>query len=137
MSLCRYVFFVMIRRPPRYTRLTHSCPTRRSSYLARRQSGDWLCSRASKARQFFAGEYAAGRQIELHGVQRRFFGEDLVMQVRPGRETRGAHIADDLSLLHSVAGLQLLGIAAQMGIDRKSKRLNSSPYCATRMPSYA
>src|SRR3546814_2010298 len=38
------------------------------------------------------------------------------MQVRPGRETRGAHIADDLSLLHSVAGLQLLGIAAQMGI---------------------
>src|SRR3546814_5641206 len=43
---------------------------------ARRQSGDLLCSRALKARQFFAGEYAAGRQIELHGVQRRFFGED-------------------------------------------------------------
>src|SRR3546814_6517780 len=40
---------------------------------ARRQSGDLLCSRALKARQFFAGEYAAGRQIELHGVQRRFF----------------------------------------------------------------
>src|SRR3546814_200909 len=59
---------------------------------ARRQSGDLLCSRALKARQFFAGEYAAGRQIELHGVQRRFFGEDLVMQVRPARDRKSTRL---------------------------------------------
>src|SRR3546814_11740313 len=30
---CGYVFFLMIRRPPRSTRTTHSFPTRRSSDL--------------------------------------------------------------------------------------------------------
>src|SRR3546814_19420018 len=32
---CVYVFFLMIRRPPRSTRTTHSFPTRRSSDLLR------------------------------------------------------------------------------------------------------
>src|SRR3546814_19430117 len=37
LSLCvHYFFFLMIRRPPRSTRTTHSFPTRRSSDLPRR-----------------------------------------------------------------------------------------------------
>src|SRR3546814_18259519 len=51
-----FVFFLMIRRPPRSTRLTHSFPTRRSSDLDRKET--LPASAIAKA-------VAAGRSIDV------------------------------------------------------------------------
>src|SRR3546814_15346236 len=70
-----YVFFVlMIRRPPRSTRMTHSVPTRRSSDLIFELPFEQLTSRANFERKILTREGINVPFFELQWQQYRIWG---------------------------------------------------------------
>src|SRR5262249_17494755 len=63
---------------------------------------------------FEAGEqpalqYPPARQLDLHRIDEAAVDQDFEMQVRPGRQSGRADIADHLSLAHFLAGLHAAG----------------------------
>src|SRR3546814_10472530 len=137
-------FFLMIRRPPRSTLVSPAFPTLRSSDLAPVHDGIIALSvngppqvipedmfRAAAERAMRASlALPHGGYADQRGTveQRRILADWL-------RRSRVALSEDDL----------ILSVGVQHGVhlafldlnDRKSTRLNSSHYCASRMPSSA
>src|SRR3546814_16576115 len=103
-------FFLMIRRPPRSTRTTHSFPTRRASDLQEiKKSGH---------SRFLVGR---GQIDEVLGVVRTRDMLDVALQGKPF-DLAGC-LADPVVVPEGTPVLKLL---ERFKRDRKSTRLNSS-----------
>src|SRR3546814_2537538 len=124
----------MVGYPRELHGLTHSFPTRRSSDLLLK-SGEIVCGDAKRF-----------DHVELYScfpvvpkMALRTLGLDAsscTPTVAGGLTFFGGPLNNYMS--HAVCAMVRILRAAPQDIgDRKSTRLNSSHYCATRMPSYA
>src|SRR3546814_19257453 len=102
-----YFFFLTIPRPPTPTRTATLFPTRRSADLPRPLS-------------------APAGQIRISGETLDRAARAILAKVPKG-----------YGMTMEEARTYAMEAVGQAGVDRKSTRLNSSQYCAERMPSAA
>src|SRR5215467_4717847 len=61
-------------------------------------------------------QHSPARQLDLHGIDEAAVDQDFEMQVRPGRQSGRADIADHLSLAHLLAGLHAAGESRHVAV---------------------
>src|SRR3546814_2197156 len=116
----------MIRRPPRSTRT------------------DTLFPYTTLFRSFFAGDVQPDRPLMHESVDEGRMAAQAVLSSLSGGPWQGVSRRVPISILFTDPDICEVGLsydeAMQRGAvigDRKSTRLNSSHYCASRMPSSA
>src|SRR3546814_4280371 len=107
-SIVFLFFFLMIRRPPRSTRLTHSFPTRRSSDL---------CSAIGLKRPDL--HFAEALAAELCLAAQRLLGDEAVRSDRPGVDLVVHQMVQlqHLDVADSHLAVELLARAAAVQLD--------------------
>src|SRR3546814_4136005 len=122
LSLLLILFFLMIRRPPRSTRTTHSFPTRRSSDLKRPyvRSAKLACPRGKQGTGAAPPEFCRGTPLPLIGIAAGIASR--LGQVISFRNRSEEHTSELQSLMRISYAVFCL--------KKKNTSLNYNPKCA-------